>query len=80
MTLRVFAMAFKIAAVKQAAMHRRMQRLDPAIHHFWKTRQISNIDHVEACLFQCAGRATGRDQLYAMRGEPLAMFDKPGLV
>ena len=39
---RVFV-AGEITITKQSAMHHRMQRLNAAIHHLWKLRQLTDI-------------------------------------
>ena len=33
---------------KKSAMHRRMQRLDPAIHHLGKSGEIADVDDLQA--------------------------------
>ena len=58
-----------VADREQAAMHLRMQRLDPAVHHLGKAGQLGDIDHREAGIAERLGGAAGRDQLDAVAGQ-----------
>ena len=60
-----FGMGGIVADREQAAMHRRMQRLDPAVHHFGKAGQIADVEHFETGVAQRLARAAGRDELDA---------------
>ena len=37
-----------VADRQQSAMHRRMQRLDPAVHHFRKAGQLADVEHLKS--------------------------------
>jgi hypothetical protein len=57
--LGVFHMGRVVAQVEQAAMHRRVQRLHAAVHHFRKARQVSDVFHLEPGVLQQFRRAAG---------------------
>ena len=69
-----------VADREQPAVHRRVQRLDAAVHHFGKAGQIGHIAHVETRVAQCLGGAAGRDEFDALVGKCPAEFDEAGLV
>ena len=54
---------------QQSAVHFRMQRLDPAVHHFGRAGEFGDIDHREPGIAECLGRPAGRDQLNSIAGE-----------
>jgi hypothetical protein len=55
-----------VAAIEQAAMHLRMQRLHPAVHHLREAGQVGDTSRSpEAGFLQRLGRAAGRDQIDA---------------
>ena len=68
------------ADAQQAAMHFRVQGLDPAIHHFRKTGQLGDVDHLEAGIFQRLGGAAGGNEFDAVAGERGGEFGEAGLV
>ena len=53
---------------QQPAMHRRMQRLDAAVHHFRKFGQFAHLDDRQAGIAQRHAGAAGRDELDAEPG------------
>jgi len=55
----VSLVAVIVAQIKQAAMHGRVQRLHPPIHHFRIAGEISDVFDVEPSFFESAGRAAG---------------------
>ena len=61
-----------IAPRENAAVQRRMQRLDAAVHHLGKAGQLGDIGHREAGVGQGAGGAAGRHQLESTGGEALS--------
>ncbi len=65
---------------EQPAMHLRVQRLDPAVHHFRKSGQLRDVPHLQPGLRDRLCRATGRDQLDAMGGQRPGKLDQAGLV
>ena len=65
---------------EQAAMHARMQRLDPAIHDFRKSGQVGNVANRKARRFKCRPGTAGRNQLHAEVGEITGEIHQPGLV
>ena len=65
---------------EQAAMHRRMQRLDAAVHHFGKAGEVGDVEDRESGLAQRLARAAGRNEFDAVAGERAGEFDHPGLV
>ena len=69
-----------VADAEQAAMHRRMQRLDPAVHHFGKAGEIADVEHLEPGIAQRLAGAAGRNELDAVAGERAGEFDEPGFV
>ena len=69
-----------VAHRQQSAMHRRMQRLDAAVHHLGKAGEIADVEHGQAGIAQRFARAAGRDQLDAMAGERAGKLDNAGFV
>ena len=65
---------------QQPAMHRRMQRLDAAVHHFRKSGQIADVEHLESGIAQRHAGAAGRDELDAEAGERAREVDDAGFV
>ena len=65
---------------QQPAMHFRMQRLDPAIHHFGEAGQLGDVDHLQPGIFQRLGRAAGRNEFDAVAGKRLGEIHQSGLV
>ena len=61
-------------------MDPRMQRLDPAVHHFRELRDLGDIAHRKAGRGQDFRGASGRDQFDAELRQKLGEFDEPGLV
>ena len=61
-------------------MHRRMQGLDPAVHHFRKAGEIGNIEDGETGVAQRLARAAGRYELDAIAGEFAGEFDDAGFI
>ena len=79
--LRHRAGMFLVAAHRQqAAMHLRMQGLDPAVHHFGKAGELRDIQNLEAGVLERLGGAAGRNQLDAVTGKRPGEFDQPALV
>ena len=75
-----FGMRGIVADGEQAAMHRRMQGLDAAVHHLRKAGQVGDVEDGEAGLAQRFARAAGRNELDAVAGERAGELDNPGLV
>ena len=69
-----------IAHGKQAAMHRRMQRLDAAIHDLGKAGDVGDVADRDAGGGDRLGRAAGGDQLNARLLQRLGEFGQAGLV
>ena len=58
-----------MAPGEDAAVDRRVQRLDPAVHHLGKSGHVRDIDDRKTGRGQGLGRAAGRDQLDAEGGQ-----------
>ena len=69
-----------VAHREQAAVNLGVQRLDAAVHHLGKPRQVRNVAHRQPGVAQRLGGAPGRNQLHAPGGERLAEIDDAGLV
>ncbi len=69
-----------VADRQQAAMHRRMQRLHPAVHDFRETGDFRDVGDRKAGRGNRLVRAAGRQELYALLGERLGKLDNAGLV
>ena len=61
-------------------MHRRMQRLDAAVHHFGKSGQFADVDNRQAGIAQRLARAAGRDELDAEAGQRARKVDDAGFI
>ena len=69
-----------LAAMQNAAMHLGMQRLDPAIEHFRKSREFGDVFHGDAGIAQHLGRAPGGDEFDAEAGELAREIHEASLV
>ena len=65
---------------EQTAMHLRMQRLDPSVHHFRKTRQFRNVGDFQSRGCNRLGGASGGDEIDAVAGERTRKFDQSGFI
>jgi len=65
---------------QQPAVHFRMQRLDPAVHHLGRTGEFRHVDDLETGVFERLGGAAGGDQLDAVAGQRFGEFQQAGLV
>ena len=74
------AMAGVVAPMQNSPVDFRMQRLDAPIQHFREPGQLGNIFHRDAGVAQQFGRAPGRNQFHAQRGELAAEIDQSGFV
>ena len=74
------AMAGVVAAMQNAAVHLRMQRLDAPIQHFREPGQLGNVFHGNAGVAQQLGRASGRNQFDAEPGKFAGKIDQSGFV
>ena len=68
------------AAAEQAAMHERVQGLDPTIHDFRKARHRADLGDPQLGITQGVRRAPGRDQANAQGIEPAGEIEQAGLV
>ena len=50
-----------VSQTKQGAVNLRMQRLDPAIHHFGKAGNVGNITHLDSGVAERFRGAAGAD-------------------
>ena len=64
-----------VAQRQKPAMHHRVQRLDPAIHHLGETGDLGHIFHLKPRLAQRLGRTPGAQQFDAAPGKRLAKLD-----
>ncbi len=69
-----------VANAEQAAMHRRMQRLDPAIHHFWKSGEVANVHDRKAGIAQRQARPAGRHQFDTETRKRAGELDHSGFI
>ena len=69
-----------VAHREQAAVHRRMQRLDPAVHHLREAGQLGHVDDGEPRIRQRLARAAGRDDFDAVTDQLAGEFGDAGLV
>ena len=69
-----------VADREQAAMHRRMQRLHPAVHHLGETGQVGDLRHRQAGILQRPVSAARRDQGDAALVQRPGEVDEAGLV
>ena len=67
-------------AAEQAAVHPRMQGLDPAIHHFGELGEFGHVLHRQPGLAQGLGGAAGGKQFDAVRGQRVGQVKQAGLV
>jgi hypothetical protein len=65
---------------QQAAMHHRVQRLDPPAHHLGEIGDLGDVAHPEPGLAQESRGPAGRDQPDAERLEPAGEVGQPALV
>ena len=68
------------APVEDAAVHRRVKRLDPAAEELRVSGDLGDIAHRDACVFQRRPGASGGDDLDSVPREPVGELDQPGLV
>ncbi len=69
-----------VATRENAAMNVWMQRLDPAVHHFWKTGDVGHVRYAQARVGEGAGGAASGYELESAGGEPAADVDDTALV
>ena len=69
-----------VAPREQAAVDRRVQRLDPAVEHLRKAGVRGDLGHLEAGVREQPRGAAGREQLRAERGQLARELDDAGLV
>ena len=69
-----------VAQRQKPAMHHRVQRLHPAVHHLGKAGQLGHVAHRQPGLAQRRRGAAGRDELDPARGQRPREIDEPGLV
>ena len=69
-----------LSARQDAGEHRRMQRLDPAVHHFGKAGHVGDVQDRNAGGGNRAGGAAGRDELHPEAGEPPGEGRQAGFV
>ena len=65
---------------EQAAVDARMQRLQPAVHHFRKSGELRDVDDGDARFRERRGGAAGGDDLDLARREGEAQLGQSGLV
>ena len=75
-----FRMLGIVADRQQSAMHLRMQRLDPAIHHFRKSGEFRHVPDLQSGGRNRLGGAAGGDEIDAVAGERAGEFDQSGFV
>ena len=65
---------------QQPAVHLRMQRLHPSVHHFRKAGELGNVGDGKPGVIQRLGGAAGGNELDAVVGKLIGEFDQAGLV
>ena len=70
----------QVAPRQDAAMHFRMQGLDPAVEHFRKAGVFADVDDREAGVAQHLGGAAGGQDFDAGSGERAGEFDQAGFI
>ena len=66
-----------VADREQPAMHFRMQRLDPSVHHFRKAGQFRNVLDLQPGFRDRLRGAAGRNEFDAMERQCAGEFDQP---
>ena len=61
-------------------MNARMQRLDAAVHHFRKSGQFADVEHIQSGIAERHAGAAGRNQLDAEARQCAREVDDPGFV
>ncbi len=69
-----------VADGQKSAMHRRMQRLDAAIHDFREVGEFGDVAHRKSRRAERFGRPSGGDQLDALSHQCLGEVDQAGFV
>ena len=69
-----------VAPGEDAGEDRRVQRLDPAVHHLGKPGHVGDVQDRNAGGGNGAGGAAGRDELDAQPGEPRAKRRQAGFI
>ena len=69
-----------VAAREDAAVDRRVQRLDAAVHHLGKAGDVGDVRHGQARVGQRRRRAAGGHELDAAGGEAAGEIDQAGLI
>ena len=80
MTLERVQIVTAISPGENPPVHRRVQRLHPAVHHFGEPRDLGDARHRDSCVREGASRATCRHQLISAGRQTLAELDEIGLV
>ena len=75
-----FEMFGIVAPCQQSPVHRRMQRLDAAIHHFRKTSERADVEHFQSGLAEGLARAAGRNEFDAEAGERARKIHYAGFI
>ncbi len=69
-----------VAAGEDAAVHRRMERLDPTVQHLGEAGDVGDVDHREPDRGDRFRGATGRDELDPPGHQPAGELGEPGFV
>ena len=69
-----------VAHAQEAAVHHRVQGLDPAVHHLRKAGQVRDVLHGQPCSGDARPGAARRHQLHAPFGQGPGGLDQPRLV
>ena len=65
---------------KQPAMHHRMQRFDPAIHHFGEPCDLRHVAHVQPRVAQCLGGSACAQQFNPPVAKCATQVDQAGFI
>ena len=65
---------------QDAGVDRRVERLDPAVHHLGKSRDVGDADNRKTCRREGRGGAASRDELHPERGQPPSEIREPRFV
>ena len=80
MLLRVLLVFLVIAALQQATVDLRVQRLHTSIEHLWKAGVLRHIRDLEAAVLEVLGGAPRGKQLHPERRQAFGEVEKAGFI
>ena len=70
----------QITPGQDAPKNLRVEGLDPAVHHFWKTRVLSHLDHLDPLIEKEFTSPTGTVDFHAAGLQSSGKFSQSGFV